>query len=108
MPSRDQSRAWLKTYAYVFTDATGYFTLSYAPASTTKKTRQAETTAPAPLAAYLEISNAACKLMYMDTAPMSLESGSVVYRDIVLAANVPLGTPPCEPGAPASTPPGTK
>lgn len=104
----DQSRAWLKTYAYAFTDATGYFTLTYAPsAAAAKKARQAESKAPV-LSAYLEISNAACKLMYMDTAPMSLEAGSVVYRDIVLAAEVPIGAPPCGPGASNATPPAKK
>ena len=100
----DQSRAWLSNYGYAFTDQTGYFTLSYAPPASGKK--QAKATDA--LTAYLEVSNAACKLMYIDASPMSIETGAVVYRDIVLSAKVPLGTPPCEPGAPPSAPPAKK
>src|ERR1022692_3962533 len=62
----------------------------------------------APLTAYLEGSNPACKLVYVDATPMSINVGATIYRDIVLSAEVPLGTPPCEPGAPASVPPAKK
>jgi hypothetical protein len=117
----DEARAWLQQYAFAFTDQTGYFTLSYTPPAAGKKPRQsvareareareAEASAASaePLSAYVEVSNSACKLMYVDAAPMSVAAGAVVYRDIVLSAEVPLGTPPCEPGAPPSVPPATK
>lgn len=114
----DECRAWLQKYAFAFTDQTGYFTLSYAPPAQhgEKKThhaveREAEKAtekAPESVSAYLEVSNAACKLMYMDAAPMSIAVGAVVNRDIVLSAEVPLGTPPCEPGAPPAVPPAKK
>lgn len=104
----DESRAWLQQYAYAFTDQTGYYTLSYAPpASTTtgKKPRQSEAVESLALSAYLEVSNGACKLMYIDSSPMSIATGASISRDIVLSANVPLGTAPCEPSAAPSTPP---
>jgi len=121
----DESRAWLQKYAFAFTDQTGYFTLTYAPPAdpTTpvhKKTRRAadkETDkdgdkqsegTPEPVSVYLEVSNAGCKLMYIDTTPMSISVGASIYRDILLSAEVPLGTPPCEPGAPPSAPPAKK
>lgn len=108
----DESRAWLKQYAYAFTDKTGYFTLSYTPPAAGKKARHVETKEqtrePVPLSTFLEVSNATCKLMYVDAAPMSIAVGAVVYRDIVLSDEVPLGTAPCEPGAPSSTPPAKK
>jgi hypothetical protein len=103
----DEARVWLKRYAYAFTDQTGYFTLTYTPVSS-RKVRQAEAVAPEALSAYLEVSNASCKLMYLDTSPMSLATGAAVYRDIVLSAEVPLGSPPCEQGSSASTPPAKK
>lgn len=104
----DESRAWLKQYAYAFTDQTGYFTLTYDPsvgAQGKGKTRSAQASALAALSAYLEVSNAACQLMYLDSTPMSLAPGSSIYRDIVLDANVPLGSPPCQQGAAPTTPP---
>ena len=119
-----QSRAWLMAYGYAFTDQTGYFTLSYAPSPTGKPdtvpaappatdktasgTQGAAPAAAGPLTAYLEVSNPACKLVYVDATPMSITVGATIYRDIVLSAEVPLGTPPCEPGAPASMPPAKK
>jgi hypothetical protein len=108
----DESRAWLKQYAYTFTDKTGYFTLSYTPTAAGKKSRRAEAKEQAKesesLSAYLEISNAACKVMYVDAEPMAITVGAVIYRDIVLSDEVPLGNPPCEPGASSSTPPASK
>jgi len=106
----DDSRAWLKQYAYAFTDQTGYFTLTYDPsaAAVGRKTRSAQVAASAALSAFLEVSDAACKLMYIDATAMSLKSGASVYRDIVLDASVPLGSPPCQQGAGPSTPPATK
>jgi|CZKX01.1.fsa_nt_gi hypothetical protein len=119
-----QSRAWLMPYGYAFTDQTGYFTLSYAPSPTGKPdtvlaappatdknasgTQGAAPAAAGPLTAFLEVSNPACKLVYVDATAMSITGGATIYRDIVLSAEVPLGTPPCEPGAPASVPPAKK
>ena len=108
----DESRAWLTKYAYAFTDQNGLFTLSYTPSAPTPapapggKARQSA--APEPLSAYVEVSNPACKLLYVDATPTSIASGAVVYRDIVLSGDGPIGTPPCEPGAPTSVPPGKK
>lgn len=99
----DEGRAWLKKYAYAFTDQTGYFTLSYTPPAAGRKAREDEEAAKA-LSAYVEVSNASCKLMYVDAAAMSIATGVAVYRDIVLSGEGPLGTPPCEPGAPSSVP----
>jgi hypothetical protein len=91
----DETRAWLQQYAYAFTDQTGYFTLSSSSLG-----YQAQT-----FSVYLEVSNSACKLMYIDSSPMSIAVGASISRDIVLSANVPLGTAPCEPSAAPSTPP---
>jgi hypothetical protein len=121
----DERRAWLQKYAFAFTDQTGYFTLTYAPhadpdAPVHKKPRRAadkETDkdyekppegTPEPVSVYLEVSNAGSKLMYIDASPMSISAGASVYRDILLSAEVPLGTPPCEPDAPPSVPPRKK
>jgi hypothetical protein len=121
----DESRAWLQKYAFAFTDQTGYFTLTYAPpaasgAPVEKKHRHAgekETdkdcekppeSTPGHVSAYLEVSNAGGQLMYIDATRMSISAGASVYRDILLSAEVPLGTPPSEPGAPAPVPPATK
>lgn len=91
----DDTRAWLQQYAYAFTDQTGYFTLS--------STYTAYGVAT--LSAYLEVSNSACNLMYIDSSPMSITAGAAISRDIVLASAVPLGKAPCEPSAAPSTPP---
>lgn len=108
----DESRTYLKQYAYAFTDKTGYFILSYAPTTAGKKPRRTETKDQTketePLSAYLEVSNSTGQLMYVDTEPMSIAVGAVVYRDILLSADVPLGNPPSEPGAPSATPPSKK
>ena len=104
-----ENRAWLQKYAFAFTDQTGYFTLTYAPPASDaepKKNRKESVYQPQECQnAYLEVSEASCKLMYMDSTPMSISAGAAIYRDIVLSALEPLGTPPCEPGAPGSTPP---
>jgi hypothetical protein len=102
----DQGRTWLKTYAYAFTDQSGLFTLSYAPATVTGKARQKA--AVEPLSVYVEVSDSACKLLYVDATPTAIANGAVVYRDIILSSDGPLGSPPCEPGTPTSTPPGRK
>ena len=78
------------------------------PDKTASGTQGAAPAAAGPLTAYLEVSNPACKLVYVDATPMSINVGATIYRDIVLSAEVPLGTPPCEPGAPASVPPAKK
>jgi|ERR1700688_554727 len=104
----DEARAWLRKYAYAFTDETGYFTLNYAPPATARTARQTVAGEPGSLSAYLEVSNPTCKLMYLDASTMSIAVGAVVYRDIVLSADVPLGTPPSESGAPPTTPPRKK
>lgn len=123
----DESRAWLQKYAFAFTDQTGYFSLTYAPPAASaapvekKPRRSAEketekekdgeketANTSVPVSAYLEVSNAGCKLMYIDSTPMSITAGASVYRDILLSGEVPLGTPPCEPGAPPAVPPATK
>jgi hypothetical protein len=104
----DPNRAWLKKYGYAFTDETGFFTLTYAPAApVAKKARAADTADSAsqnpPLTAYVEVSNADCKLVYLDDTLQSIATGTVVYRDILLLADA-LGNPPCEPGASTSVP----
>jgi hypothetical protein len=130
----DRGRAWLKRYAYAFTDQNGNFTLSYTPPATGKQARHgkggvaeaaehlvddaevllgdtprsAAGRAAAALTAYVEVSNSTCKLVYVDATPISLATGAAVYRDIVLTGDGPLGTPPCEPGAPAPVPPARK
>jgi hypothetical protein len=103
----DEGRSWLNKYGYAFTDASGYFALSYAGAAP-KKAQQAEAAAPEALNAYLEVSNSNCQLMYIDATTMALTVGAVVYRDIVLSDKVPLGSAPCEHGAPPTVPPAQK
>ena len=104
----DPNRAWLKKYGYAFTDDTGFFTLTYAPAAPVgKKARSADAADSAvqipALTVYVEVSNADCKLVYLDDTLQSIATGTVVYRDILLPAGA-LGNPPCEPGASASVP----
>ncbi len=103
----DSTRAWLQQYAYAFTDQTGYYTLTSAPsaeaASSGRKTHRVA--AAAALSAYLQISNAACKLMFVDAAPMSIFTGAAIRRDIRLSAQGSVGAPPCDSAAPSQTPP---
>jgi hypothetical protein len=84
----DEQKSWLGGYAY--TDATGYFTLSNTPA--------ASAPAPSPLSAYLEILNQSGQPLYIDSTAFTLNADASLYRDIVLASQTPLGSPP--PGAP--------
>jgi hypothetical protein len=85
----DEQKNYLSAYGYAYTDATGYFTLTNTPA--------AGSPAPAPLSAYLEILNQAGQPLYIDATAFTLDPGATLYRDIVLASQTPLGSPP--PGA---------
>jgi len=100
----DQRRAWLAQYGYAFTDLNGYYTLTYTPQARTKANQQS---AAALSAIYIAVSDQECKLVYFDENPTTLNAGAVVNRDIVLGQG-PIGTPPCQEGAPAATPPGKK
>lgn len=106
----DATRAWLQQYAYAFTDQIGYYTLTYASPSGAaipgKEARRVTSVASAQsLSAYLEVQNSACKLMFVDTTPMSISPGAAIRRDVQLLEQGSVGTPPCDSGAPSQTPP---
>lgn len=104
----DATRAWLQQYAYAFTDQTGYYTLTYAApqGESAVPGKEAHRVASAqPFSAYLEVQNSACKLMFVDTTPMSISTGAAIRRDVQLSAQGSVGTPPCDSGAPSQTPP---
>lgn len=92
----NDQKKWLRSYGYAFTDTTGYFILSYAPADSGKGD------AAASLSAYLEVLNQNRQPLYIDSSAFTLSTGATLYRDIVLTSVTPLGNPP--PGA-ASIPP---
>ena len=70
------------------------------------RTKDAPCCGPAAaLSAYLQKSNAACKLMFVDAAPMSIFTGAAIRRDIQLSAQGSVGAPPCDSAAPSQTPP---
>ena len=107
----DKGRSWLTPYGYAFTDQNGYYELSYAPAPVTPsgtKAGQKHAAAAAPLSAFVEVSDAACHLVFVDTTTTAFPVGAAINKDIVLASDNPLGTPPCQEGAPPATPPAQK
>jgi len=85
----DEQKNFLSTYGYAYTDANGYYALTYTP--------DAATPAPAPLSAYLEVLNSSGQAIYIDTTAFTLNPGASVFRDLLLASQTPLGNPP--PGA---------
>ncbi len=97
----DQSKTWLQHFGYAFSDAAGSFSLVYMPpADGPKKSARA-----AGVTAYVQVTGADCKLVFMDDSPQAFAAGAVVYRDIVLTAGGPLGKPPCQEGSAAPAPP---
>jgi hypothetical protein len=84
----NEQKEWLRSYGYAFTDATGYFLLSYSPA------RSAKGTASVSVSAYLEVLDQNQQPLYIDSSAFSLSKGATLYRDIVLPSLSPLGVPP--------------
>lgn len=84
----DNKKMWLRTYGYAFTDKTGYFILSYSPETCDKNE---ERTTPG---LYLEVLDQEQQPLYIDTSPFQIAVGSMLYRDITLPSQTPLGTPP--------------
>lgn len=92
----NEQKKWLRSYGYAFTDATGYYLLTYAPADS------GEYDSAASLSAFLEVLNQKRQPLYIDSSAFTLNAGVALYRDIALPSLTPLGNPP--PGA-ASVPP---
>jgi hypothetical protein len=92
----NEQKTWLRTYGYAYTDPTGYFILSYAPAESRKSDLAAS------LSAYLEVLDQKREPLYIDGSAFTLSTGATLYRDIVLASLTTLGNPP--PGATSASP----
>jgi hypothetical protein len=86
----DEQKNYLSAYGYAYTDATGYYIITYTP--------DPSAPAPAPLSAYLEIMNSSGQAIYIDSTAFTLNPGTSLLRDLMLASQTPLGGPP--PGAP--------
>ena len=86
----DEQKNFLSAYGYAYTDATGYYIITYTP--------DPSAPAPAPLSAYLEILNSSGQAIYIDSAAFTLTSGTSLLRDLLLTSQTPLGGPP--PGTP--------
>jgi hypothetical protein len=92
----NEQKEWLRNNGYAFTDATGYYLLTHAPADS------GEYDSAASLSAFLEVLNQKRQPLYIDSSAFTLSTGVALYRDIVLPSLTPLGNPPA--GA-ASVPP---
>jgi hypothetical protein len=85
----DQQKNFLRSYGYAYTDANGYYILTYTP--------DPAAPAPSPLSAYLEVLNSSEQAIYIDSTAFTLNPGASLYRDLMLTSQTPLGSPP--PGA---------
>jgi hypothetical protein len=85
----NEAKEWLRNYGYAFTDATGYFILSYAPDASIDKER-----APTSESVYLEVSSQARQPLYIDSSAFTLAVGAAQYREVVLSGQGVLGSPP--------------
>ena len=87
-----------QTYGFAYTDDTGYFVISYAPAKKRReeqaeKRGEAEAEAFPPL--FLEVVNTKAQPVYLSTAPFQPTLGSATYQNVTLpAGEAPIGDPP--------------
>jgi hypothetical protein len=81
-------KVWLRNYGFAFTDDTGYFLLSHSPAASDKNDTKTSSSV------FLEVLDQKRQPLYIDASPFELAVGSVLYRDIVLSSQTPLGRPP--------------
>jgi hypothetical protein len=96
----DQEKTWQRQYGYAFTDASGYFSVAYAPpasaepAAASPPTSAETARAAAAVSLYLQVLNGAGDPVYFDSQAITLVPGVSPYRDIVLPDTEPLGSPP--------------
>jgi len=103
-PAIAQPAATFATAPVATFSTTPAVTAALAPATITAATTNPTAAAPAntnlpaaPLSLYVQVLNAAGQPVYLDSQAFTPVSGAALYRDIVLAGTVALGTPP--PGA---------
>jgi hypothetical protein len=82
----DEQKNFLSAYGYAYTDDTGYYIITYTP--------DPAAPTPSPLTAYLEVLNSSSQAIYIDAASFTLNPGTNLTRDLMLASQTPLGTPP--------------
>jgi hypothetical protein len=80
-------KTYQQNYGFAYTDATGYFSLSYAGA-------EGESKEAAPQL-FLEIANAKGQPIYLSSTPFQPALGSATYRSVTLpSGEPPIGDPP--------------
>jgi hypothetical protein len=89
----DASKTYQQQYGFAYTDAGGYFLLSYAGPDAAAQDKSAKV-APAP-DLFVEVANAKAKPVFLSTIPFRPTAGSATYLNVVLpSGNVPIGDPP--------------
>jgi hypothetical protein len=87
-----------QTFGFAYTDDTGYFLISYAPAKKRREDqaeKRDETQDETFPQLFLEIVNTKAQPVYLSTAPFQPTLGSATYQNVTLpAGEAPIGDPP--------------
>jgi len=88
----DPQKSYQQAYGFAYTDATGYFLLSYSGTpSQDPSPGQSQTGAQL----FLEIANTKAQPVYLSTTPFQPVLGSATYQNVTLpAGGKPIGDPP--------------
>lgn len=78
----DENKNLLKEFGYTCTNAKGYFLIKYKSGS--KAAAPPPTHPPPPTHLFLCVIDANKRIIYKDTAPLVIETGKIVYREIYL------------------------
>jgi hypothetical protein len=99
----DQQNAYQSAHGFSYTDATGYFLLSYAgsPATTQTPGKQDDTASQnadqAPTSLFVEVVNPKGQPVLISTTPFQPATGVATYQNITLPqGEPPIGDPPAE------------
>jgi hypothetical protein len=93
----DAQHAYQSDYGFAYTDATGYFQLSFAGAapSTDKQSKKSASATPPPSQLFVEVANAKGQPIYLASTAFQPIVGTATYQTHQLPANEsPLGDPP--------------
>jgi hypothetical protein len=92
----DETKTYLEPYGFAYTDATGYFLLSYS--ETTEGIHAVAQGRASSLAApslFIEVANAKSEPVYLSTAAFQPTVGAATYQQIIIpSGSQPIGDPP--------------
>jgi hypothetical protein len=90
----DGEKTYQQGYGFAYTDATGYFLLSYA-GTQTQSQGQSQTQGEAAPQLFLEIANAKGQPIYLSATQFKPALGSATYQNVTLpSGEQPIGDPP--------------